>query len=178
MQLAILDRDGTINVDSPDCILHRDQFRPLPGSIEAIARLSKAGFLVAIATNQAAIGRGRLSVEELNAMHLRLEGLVNESGGRIDAVEYCPHRPEDGCDCRKPKPGMLLRLLNRFAVEPSQAVMIGDSERDLQSARAAKVQAIVVRSGYTPTNDFESSADFACADLAAAVDYLLSRRGV
>ena len=116
MKLVILDRDGVINHDSDAYIKTPDEWRPIPGSIEAIARLSKAGLRVAVATNQSAIARGLLEPPTLAAIHSRMQRAVQDAGGRIDAVFFCPHGPDDGCDCRKPRPGMVLEILRRDRV--------------------------------------------------------------
>lgn len=147
MRLIILDRDGVINHDSEAYIKSPDEWEPIAGSIDAIARLSQAGYRIAVATNQAAIGRGLFDLDMLMRMHDKMHRLVNDAGGEIEAVAFCPHRPEDGCDCRKPKPGMLLDLARRFVVDLSGVPFVGDSLRDLQAARAAGATPVLVRSG-------------------------------
>ncbi|MBX7057358.1 MAG: D-glycero-beta-D-manno-heptose 1,7-bisphosphate 7-phosphatase [Leptospirales bacterium] len=147
VRLAILDRDGTINLDSPNAILKLEEFELLPGAATAIAALSQSGILVAVATNQAAIGRGRTTAAEVEKMHAKLRSEAHAAGGKIDWIMICPHRPEDQCQCRKPAPGMLLELLMRAEVTPQAAVMIGDSLRDLEAAQAAGIRALLVRSG-------------------------------
>lgn len=147
MKLVILDRDGVINHDSDAYIKTPDEWRPIPGSIEAIARLSQAGLRVAVATNQSAIARGLVDPPTLAAIHSRMQRAVQDAGGRIDAVFFCPHGPDDGCECRKPRPGMVLEILRRFRVDPEDALLAGDSLRDLQAARAAGVRAALLLTG-------------------------------
>ncbi|MFL9894296.1 D-glycero-beta-D-manno-heptose 1,7-bisphosphate 7-phosphatase [Paraburkholderia sp. RL17-381-BIF-C] len=132
-KVVILDRDGVINVDSDAFIKSPDEWVALPGSLEAIARLNQAGYRVAIATNQSGIGRGLFDMNALNAMHLKMHRMAAAVGGRIDAVFFCPHTAEDHCECRKPKPGMLKMIAERFEVDPEHTPVVGDSKRDLQA---------------------------------------------
>jgi D-glycero-D-manno-heptose 1,7-bisphosphate phosphatase len=135
-KVVVLDRDGVINVDSDAFIRSPDEWIALPGSLEAIARLNQAGYRVAIATNQSGIGRGLFDMNALNAMHLKMHRMVAAVGGRIDAVFFCPHTAEDHCECRKPKPGMLKMIAERFEADPDETPMVGDSLRDLQAGAA------------------------------------------
>ena len=145
--LVILDRDGVINRDSREFVKSADEWLPLPGSIEAIARLSKAGFTVAIASNQSGLARGLFDRRALRSMHRKLRRLVAASGGRVDRIEVCPHGPDDGCRCRKPAPGLYERLGRHYATSLEGAPAIGDSLRDLQAAAAAGATPILVRTG-------------------------------
>lgn len=147
MKLIILDRDGVINQDSDEFIKSVDEFIPLAGSLEAIARLNQAGYRVAVATNQSGIARGLYDLATLNAMHDKLRRLLNQHGGQIDIIAYCPHGPDDGCDCRKPKPGMYLEIASRMELSLEDIPVIGDSLRDLQAARAVQAKPILVRTG-------------------------------
>lgn len=147
MKLIILDRDGVINQDSDEFIKSVDEFIPLPGSLEAIARLNQAGYRVAVATNQSGIARGLYDLATLNAMHDKLRRLLNQHGGQIDIIAYCPHGPDDGCDCRKPKPGMYLEIASRMELSLEDIPVIGDSLRDLQAALAVQAKPILVRTG-------------------------------
>jgi len=147
MKLIILDRDGVINQDSDDYIKSVDEFIPLPGSLEAIARLNQAGYRVAVATNQSGIARGYYDIATLNAMHDKLRRLLNQLGGHIEMIAFCPHGPDDGCDCRKPKTGMYLEIAHRFEVSLEDVPVIGDSLRDLQAAQAVRAKPILVRTG-------------------------------
>jgi D-glycero-D-manno-heptose 1,7-bisphosphate phosphatase len=147
VKLLILDRDGVINQDSDAYIKSLDEWIPIPGSIEAIAQLSKAGWTVAVATNQSGIARGYYSLATLHAMHARLRELVAAQGGEVGLIVYCPHGPDDGCDCRKPRPGMLRTIANHYAVDLAGVWFVGDSKGDLEAARAVDAQPVLVRTG-------------------------------
>jgi D-glycero-D-manno-heptose 1,7-bisphosphate phosphatase len=147
MKLVVLDRDGVINVDSDQYIKSPDEWKPIPGSLEAIARLTQAGFRVVVATNQSGLGRRLFDMATLNAMHDKMHKAVNQLGGRIDAVFFCPHAQKDGCACRKPQPGMLLEIAERFKLALAQVPVIGDSLRDLQAAEAAGALPVLVLTG-------------------------------
>lgn len=147
MKLVILDRDGVINEDSDDYIKTLDEYIPLPGSLEAIKRLKQAGYQVAVATNQSGISRGFLTVDTLNAMHDKLNALLAETDVKIDGFFYCPHGPDDGCDCRKPNPGLYQQISQKFNVPLKGIPVIGDSLRDLEAARAVGAKPILVRTG-------------------------------
>lgn len=147
MKLIILDRDGVVNHDSDDYIKSPDEWQPIDGSLEAIARLNHAGYTVAIASNQSGLARGYFDIEVLAAMHKKMDELLAKIGGRIDAVFYCPHGPDDACHCRKPKPGMLLDIGQRFNVPLKQAIFVGDSIADITAANNANAQAVLVRTG-------------------------------
>jgi len=146
-KLIILDRDGVINYDSDQYIKSPDEWRPIPGSLEAIARLNHAGFRVVVATNQSGLGRGLFDMATMIAIHEKLYRAVAHVGGRIDAVFYCPHTADSDCDCRKPKPGLLQEIGQRFGVDLTGVPCIGDSLRDLQAAQAVGAQPILVLSG-------------------------------
>jgi D-glycero-D-manno-heptose 1,7-bisphosphate phosphatase len=147
MKLVILDRDGVINVDSDQFIKNPEEWKPIPGSLEAIARLSPSGFHVVVATNQSGVGRGLFDMAMLNAIHDKMYRALGQYGGRIDAVFYCPCAADHNCDCRKPKPGMLHEIAQRFGMELAGVPSIGDSLRDLQAAHAAGAQPILVLTG-------------------------------
>ena len=148
MTLVILDRDGVINEDSADYIRSVEQWFPIPGSIEAIARLSKAGFQVVIATNQSGLGRGYFEVKDLEAMHDKLALLVAKLGGSIAGIYFCPHRPEDRCRCRKPAPGLMDHIIADFNLKDLDGIaVVGDSLRDLEAGLARKGKPILVRTG-------------------------------
>ena len=147
MKLIILDRDGVINQDSDEYIKCPEEFIPIPGSIEAMARLHRAGYRIAIATNQSGIARGYFDVQTLNHMHEKLLRLLSAQGGQVDGIFYCPHGPEDDCDCRKPKAGLLRDIQRRFNVNMSGVYAVGDSLRDLQAARSVGAIPILVRTG-------------------------------
>ena len=148
MKLILLDRDGVINYDSDKFVKNVDEFEMLPGSIEGIANLTQAGFKVVICTNQSGIGRGLFTMEDLNEMHEKLHQLVDQAGGSIDAITFCPHTPEDNCNCRKPKAGMILDIYERFNVDnTSEVMMIGDSIRDLEAITNAGGIPVLVKTG-------------------------------
>lgn len=147
MRLVILDRDGVINEDSAEFIKSPDEWIPLPGSLEAIAQLTNAGWRVVIATNQSGLARKLFDIDDLNAIHEKMYSMVNEYGGVIEAIFFCPHGPKDDCDCRKPKPGMLEQISQRLRVSLEGVPVIGDSLRDLQAARAVGAQPVLVRTG-------------------------------
>lgn len=146
-KLVILDRDGVINRDSREFVKNKCEFEPLPGSIEAIAELGRAGYTVAVASNQSGLARGLFDRRALRAMHRKLRRLVAAAGGRVDRIVVCPHGPDDGCCCRKPRPGLLLRLARHYDVALDGVPVIGDSLRDLEAAAAAGAQPILVRTG-------------------------------
>ena len=148
MKLIILDRDGVINQDSDNFIKTVDEFIPLPGSVEAIAKLKQAGYKVFIATNQSGIYRGFYTEETLHAMHDKLATLLKEYDVEIDGIEFCPHGPDDNCDCRKPKAGMYLNIAKRAGLSNfSNILVVGDSLRDLQAAQSVNAKPYLVRTG-------------------------------
>jgi D-glycero-D-manno-heptose 1,7-bisphosphate phosphatase len=146
-KLIILDRDGVINHDSEQYIKSPDEWRPIAGSLEAIARLNHAGFRVVVATNQSGLGRGLYDTATMIAINERMHKALAQAGGRIDAVFFCPHTAESDCDCRKPKAGMLTEIGRRFGVDLTGVPSIGDSLRDLQAAEAVGAQPILVLTG-------------------------------
>jgi len=147
MKLLLLDRDGVINQDSDDYIRSPDEWIPLPGAIDALARLSQTGWTLAVATNQSGIARGYYSVDCMEAIHARLRELVAAKGGQLGLITHCPHGPDEGCDCRKPKPGMLLALAQHYQISPSGLWFVGDSASDLAAAVAAGCQPVLVKTG-------------------------------
>ncbi len=176
MKLIILDRDGVINQDSDDYIKSTEEFIFLPGSIEAIARLNNAGYRVAVATNQSGIARGYFDLDTLNAMHEKLRSALAAIGGQIEMIAFCPHGPDDNCDCRKPRPGLLQQIATRFGQPLANVPVVGDSLRDLQAARAVGADPILVRTGkgertLAKGEGLEGVPVY--ADLAAVVDSLL-----
>lgn len=147
-RLVILDRDGVINEECLDYIRSVDQWRPLPGSLEAIASLCRAGLAVAVATNQSGVGRGYLTAGELEAIHARMESAVCDAGGELAGVYHCPHTPADRCRCRKPLPGLLERIEAAVGLPVAGEYMVGDSMRDLEAASAAGARPALVRTGF------------------------------
>lgn len=179
MKLVILDRDGVINEDSDDYIKSPAEWRPIPGSLEAIAQLNRAGYRVVVATNQSGIGRGLFGHETLGRIHARMAQALDDVGGFVEAVFYCPHRPEDHCSCRKPEPGLMKELAARLDVDLADVPVIGDSLRDLQAAAAVGAKAILVRTGKGEATfeEIRGKAQIPVyRNLADAVDALLADR--
>jgi len=146
-RFILLDRDGVINDDSDDYIKSPGEWRPLPGSLEAIALLNRHGYQVAVITNQSGVARGFFDEATLGQIHAKMQQLVQEYGGQIASVYYCPHGPDSDCRCRKPKPGLLEQFAADWQVALADTVMIGDSFRDVQAAWAAGAKAILVKTG-------------------------------
>ncbi|MDX8395796.1 MAG: HAD-IIIA family hydrolase [Mariprofundaceae bacterium] len=178
---VLLDRDGVINFDSPDYILAPEQWNPIPGSLEAIGKLTDAGIAVAICSNQSALARGMMDEQTFRAIHAKMLLAIEEVGGLISHVSYCPHGPDDHCLCRKPLPGLVYEALAalNMADTPDQAVMIGDSLRDIDAAYAAQVPAMLVQSGYGDAHAILNKARVldpsiqSYPDLATAVNAIL-----
>jgi D-glycero-D-manno-heptose 1,7-bisphosphate phosphatase len=147
MKLVILDRDGTINHDSEHHVKSVDEWRPIKGSLEAIARLSQAGYRIVVATNQSGIARGLLSSRTLFEIHDALQRALSQLGGRVDAFFFCPHAADSSCECRKPRPGMPLEVARRFNVALKDVYMVGDARRDLEAAAAAGARPVLVLTG-------------------------------
>ncbi len=147
MKLVVLDRDGTINSDSDRYIKSPAEWKPIPGSLEAIARLSQAGWRVVVATNQSGIERGLFDVATLNAIHAEMHRRVAQAGGRIDAVFFCPHAAASHCACRKPQPGMLKEIGARLNVALAGVPVVGDAQRDLHAAAAVGAKPFLVLTG-------------------------------
>ncbi|MCK6391456.1 MAG: D-glycero-beta-D-manno-heptose 1,7-bisphosphate 7-phosphatase [Azonexus sp.] len=175
-KLVILDRDGVINFDSAQFIKSPEEWKPIPGSLEAIARLTQSGYKVVVATNQSGVGRGLFDMDTLNRMHQKMHKAAFEVGARIDAVFYCPHAADSKCDCRKPKPGMFKRISETLNVDLTGIPAIGDSLRDLQAGAAVGCHPILVLTGKGEKTQAEGNlpeGTLIFADLAAAVDHLL-----
>jgi D-glycero-D-manno-heptose 1,7-bisphosphate phosphatase len=147
VKLVILDRDGTINYDSDDYIKSPAEWRPIPGSLEAIGRLTQAGYRIVVATNQSGIARGLFDTATLIAIHDVLQRGAAQAGGRVDAFFFCPHGADSDCECRKPRPGMLREIARRFNVSLSDVFMVGDTQRDLDAAAAAGAKPVLVLTG-------------------------------
>lgn len=177
MKLIILDRDGVINHDSDAYIKSVDEWQPIAGSIEAIARLYHAGWTVAVATNQSGLARGYYDEATLHAMHDKLRALLAEQGAEIGLIAYCPHGPDDGCDCRKPSPGMLLQIAEHYQADLDGVWFVGDSLRDLEAAVAVGAQPVLVRTGkggQTAEHPFPPQT-LVFADLAGVAQALLPK---
>jgi D-glycero-D-manno-heptose 1,7-bisphosphate phosphatase len=146
-RLIVLDRDGVINHDSDQFIKSPEEWRPIPGSLEAIARLHHAGYRVVVATNQSGVGRGLYDMATLNAIHEKMHKAIGQVGGRLDAIFFCPHTADSRCECRKPRAGMLHEIGKRFSVELAGVPCVGDGLRDLQAADTAGAQPMLVLTG-------------------------------
>jgi D-glycero-D-manno-heptose 1,7-bisphosphate phosphatase len=147
MALIILDRDGVINEDSDDYIKSPEEWHAIPGSLQAIARLNHAGYRVVIATNQSGVGRGLFDIDTLGKIHEKMCSQLEEAGATVESIFYCPHTPEDGCNCRKPRPGLFEDIEQRLG-KPLQGVYaVGDSLRDLQAAHAVSATPVLVKTG-------------------------------
>lgn len=178
MKLVILDRDGVINQDSATFIKNPNEWIPIPNSLEAIALLNQHGFRVALATNQSGIARGYFDMVILNAIHDKMHKALAQVGGRIDAVFYCPHAADDGCDCRKPKTGMIEEIAHRFGVDLNKVYAVGDALRDLQAFANAGCKPILVRTGKgdeTLAAGHLPEQTLVVADLAEAVNYIIAQ---
>ena len=147
MKLIVLDRDGVINVDSEQFIKSPDEWKPIPGSLEAIARLNESGWRVVVASNQSGVGRGLFDMDTLNAINEKMTKAIGQAGGRLDAIFFCPHSADSTCDCRKPRPGMFVQIAERFNVDMKGVPVVGDSLRDLQAGVAVGCQPYVVLTG-------------------------------
>ena len=146
-RLVVLDRDGVINEDSDAFIKSPDEWVAIPGSLEAIAKLCDAGFTVTVATNQSGIARGYFDQQVLDAIHDKMLASVREAGGNIDVLAVCPHGPDDDCDCRKPRPGLLWQIANRYQASLDNVPVVGDSLRDLQAGAAVGARPMLVLTG-------------------------------
>ena len=182
MKLIILDRDGTINEESADFIKTPEEWLPLPGALEAIARLNHAGWHTIIASNQSGLGRGLFDVAALNSIHAKMHKLLGALGGRMDAVFYCPHTPTDNCSCRKPLPGLFNQIIERTSVEAHTIPSAGDSLRDMQAAAAAGCEPHLVLTGNAyhlrgqPLPETFPSNTVVHQDLSAFADFVIARQ--
>jgi len=179
VKLIILDRDGVINFDSAQFIKSPEEWKPIPGSLEAIAKLDGAGYRVVVATNQSGVGRGLFDMDTLNAINDKMVKAVSQVGGRIDAIFFCPHPANSPCNCRKPKPGMFHQIAERFNVELKDVPTVGDSMRDIEAGLAVGCTPYLVLTGKGQ----KTAADPALppetkvfADLAAVARHLLLNR--
>jgi D-glycero-D-manno-heptose 1,7-bisphosphate phosphatase len=177
MKLIILDRDGVINYDSAQFIKSPDEWKPIPGSLEAIARLTREGWRVVVATNQSGLARGLFEMATLNAIHAKMHKATAQAGGRIEAVFYCPHSADMNCECRKPKSGMLNEIATRYASDLKGVPAVGDSLRDLQAAASVGARPLLVKTGKgertLAAGDLPSDTPV-FDDLSAAVEHLLT----
>lgn len=183
VKLVILGRDGVLNVYREDHVKAPEEWTPVPGALEAVARLNHAGWHTVVATNQAGIGRGMIDMASVNAVHAHMNRQLMTLGGRIDAVFFCPHTPEEQCDCRKPLPGMMLDIGRRYGSDLARVPVVGDTLRDLQAAAAAGCPPHLVLTGRAAALDAAALARFieqvpaarVHKDLPAFVDWLLKK---
>jgi D-glycero-D-manno-heptose 1,7-bisphosphate phosphatase len=184
MKLVILDRDGTINEDSAEFVKSAEEWVPLPGALEAIARLNHAGWHVVVASNQSGLGRGLFDVSALNDIHAKMHKLLAAVGGRVDAVFYCPHAPDERCRCRKPEPGLFEQIGERYGIDLYGVPVAGDSARDVLAGVAAGCAPHLVLTGKGAVYRGRSLPDtfplgtLVHADLAAFADFLIAREAV
>jgi D-glycero-D-manno-heptose 1,7-bisphosphate phosphatase len=148
MKLVILDRDGVINYDSDAYIKSPEEWKPIPGSLEAIARLHREGYRVVVASNQSGVARGLFDIDTLMKIHLKMIDAVRAKGGDLDAIFFCPHGPDDDCNCRKPAPGLFQEIAERLKVNLNSVYAVGDDERDIVAARAAAARPVLLRTGH------------------------------
>jgi D-glycero-D-manno-heptose 1,7-bisphosphate phosphatase len=181
MKLVIMDRDGTINAESTEFIKSPEEWTALPGALEAIARLNHAGWHVVVATNQSGLGRGLFDVASLNAMHAKMHKELAALGGRVDAIFYCPHTPDDNCHCRKPEPGLFEQIGERYGMDLKSVPVVGDALRDVAAGAAAGCQPNLVLTGngsiyhgkdLPPTFPADTRVH---QDLGAFADWLIAR---
>ena len=186
MKLIILDRDGTINWDSEDFIKTADEWIPMPGALEAIAQLNHAGWRVVLAINQPGLGRGLFEMASLNQIHAKMNKLLAAQGGRIDAVFFCPHASDEGCSCRKPRPGLFQQIAERYGVELRNVPAAGDGLRDIEAGVAAGCEAHLLLTGQgaqfrdrlasgEPLPETFPAGTLVHDDLAAFASFILAR---
>jgi D-glycero-D-manno-heptose 1,7-bisphosphate phosphatase len=176
MKLVILDRDGVINHDSDAFIKSPDEWIPIPGSLEAIARLNSAGYRVIVASNQSGLARGVFDSDTLDAIHAKLNALADSVGAHIDRILYCPHGPDDDCACRKPRPGMFRQIAQSYGISLDGVPVVGDSLRDLQAGLAEGCSPYLVLTGKgeaTRAKGGLPSGTVICADLKSVVEQIL-----
>ena len=186
LRLVILGRDGILNVYREDHVKSPDEWEPIPNALEAVARLNHAGWHTVVATNQSGIGRGMIDMASVNTVHQRMMQRLAEAGGRLDAVFFCPHTPEDDCDCRKPKPGLMKQIAQRYGIELRTVPMVADTLRDLQAAHAAGCEPHLVRTGRAAALTDKQVVEIVQQvpmtevhdDLGEFVDFLLERAHV
>ncbi len=185
-KLVILGRDGILNEFRDDHVKSPSEWQPIPGALEAVARLNHSGWHVVVATNQSGVGRGMIDMASVNAIHAHMMQRLAAVGGRIDAVFFCPHTPEDHCDCRKPLPGLMLEISRRYGIDLAHVPMVADTLRDLQAAHSAGCQPHLLRCGRAAGLDDEQVRQLVDlvpdslvhADLGGFVDHLLRRHNV
>jgi len=178
-KLVILDRDGVINVDSDNYIKSPDEWIPIPGSLEAIAQLTQANYKMVVATNQSGVNRGLYSLQTLNAIHQKMLTAIEATGGKIEKIYFCPHRPDEHCHCRKPKPGMLQQIQHDFQVKNDQMLFVGDSLKDWEAANTVGCEFFLVRTSNGKETEFalkKLSSVKIFDDLLSFVKYIIDEQ--
>jgi D-glycero-D-manno-heptose 1,7-bisphosphate phosphatase len=170
---VLFDRDGTLNVSPATFVTRLEEFIPIPGAFESVGRLCRAGWRTAVCTNQSCIGQGIASAETIDAIHQECARLAGISGGRFDGFHVCPHRPDENCACRKPRPGLLLEAALRHGYDLSRSFFVGDTMRDLEAGRAAGATALLVMTGRDERARAAQPAELVFSDVTAAVDWIL-----
>jgi len=183
MRAVFLDRDGVISENRDDHVKSWDEFRFIPGSLQALARLRQAGFPLFLVTNQAIVNRGIISTQTLEDIHARMLGHVVQHGGFIDDIQYCPHDYAENCACRKPRPGMLLSLAERWQIDLGSSYLVGDAWTDVAAGHAVNCRTIMVRTGrgaeqIDRPESLQHPANFIAADLVAAVEWIFHQEGI
>ena len=179
--VVFLDRDGVINRDSPEYIKGWSEFEFLPGSLQALVALTRAGFESIIITNQSAVNRGLISVSDLKELHQNMQQAVRSQGGRIRDIFFCPHQPQEGCSCRKPKPGMIEQACSKYGIDPKETTMVGDSTKDIECARNAGCgSTVLVRTGngekaFRELNAKGVPIDYLASHLSDAAQWIIRR---
>jgi len=175
---VFLDRDGVLNQESDEFIKTPEELKVLQGAPEAVKRLNDAGFVTVVITNQSGVGRGIFSEETLRAMHAKLLAEVESAGGRIQSFYYCPHLPEDGCDCRKPAPGMLRRAAEEHGIDFDRSYFVGDRPEDIACGASVGAKTILVLTGKSAvfeSDRFSCQPDYVCGGLPEAADWILAQ---
>lgn len=180
MSFIILDRDGVINIESSEYIKSPDEWIPIPGSLEAIAQLNRAGYRVVVATNQSGVARGYYDIETLDKIHEKMLHQLAQVGGHIEEVFFCPHHPDELCGCRKPRTGLIEQIHAKYSIQLHDTFFIGDSHVDMQAAQTMGCKPLLVLTGRGKSTlatypEYASIPSF--ENLAAAVDYVLSQTG-
>jgi D-glycero-D-manno-heptose 1,7-bisphosphate phosphatase len=184
MKLVILDRNGSINLHREDFVKSETEWEPMPGALEAVARLNHAGWHVVVASNQSGLGRGLFDTAALNAMHAKMLKMLAAVGGRVDAIFYCPHSPDEDCACRKPRPGLFLQIGERYGIDLAGVPAVGDSLRDVQAGAAVGCEPHLLLDGMAGAlrGDVPLPPEYPPGtrrheDLPAFVEWLLAREG-
>lgn len=181
-QVVFLDQDGVINQDSTEYVKSWDEFHFIPGSLEALRLLYEKGFCVIVITNQSAVGRGMITMKTLMNMHIKMRKAVRKAGGKIYDVFFCPHRPDEHCDCRKPEPGLILQAQEEYGIVLSKSIMVGDNGKDVMAGKNAgvgKTVLVLTGSGAAAQNELMKSGtppDFVAEDLLDAAKWIIKER--